>query len=76
MSCNIYQTFFVQRSVLNHARGAVSAKGRKRKPSTVHVPLSKETAETLQKVSEETRLPREILAAEAIRRGMAVLAIR
>jgi len=32
-----------------------------------------EAAGTLQEISEATRLPREILAAEAIRRGMAVL---
>jgi len=37
------------------------------------VPLSKEAAETLQKVSEATRLPQEILAAEAIRRGIGAL---
>jgi len=73
MSGKIYQTFLVQRSVSNQARGSGSAKARKGNPSPVHVPLSAATAETLQKMTEATRLPREILAAEAIRRGMAVL---
>ena len=74
MSGNCYQTLVVQQSLPNRARGAKSPKPRKGKHTPVHVPLSKEAAGTLQKVSEETRLPREILAAEAIRRGMAVLA--
>jgi len=47
--------------------------GSKRKSSPVLVPLSKEAAETLQRVSEATRLPQEILAAEAIRRGIEAL---
>ena len=73
MSGNRYQTFLVQRSVSNQARGSGSAKVRKGKPSPVHVPLSAETAETLQKMSETIRLPQEILAAEAIRRGIGAL---
>lgn len=73
MSGNSYQTLIVQRSVSNHARGADSAKGAKGKPYPVQVPLSEKTAETLQKVSEATRLPQEILAAEAIRRGIGAL---
>ena len=73
MSGNSYLIFLVQRSVSNQARGAGSAKARNGKPSPVHVPLSEETAETLQKVSEATRLPREVIATEAIRRGMELL---
>ena len=73
MSGNKYQTLVVQRSLPNRAPGAKSPKGRKGKHIPVQVPLSKEAAETLQKVSKATRLPREILAAEAIRRGIGAL---
>jgi len=73
MSGNCYQTLVVQHSVSNQAWGVGSAKARKGKPYPVQVPLSQETAETLQKVSEATRLTREILAAEAMMRLVQVL---
>jgi hypothetical protein len=73
MSGNKYQTLVVQRSLPNRAPGAKSPQGRKGKHTPVHVHLSQETAGTLQKMSEATRLPREVLAAEAIRRGIGTL---
>jgi len=73
MSGRCYQTLIVQRSVSTRERTSGTRRGSKGNPSPVHVPLSKEAAETLQKVSEATRLPQEILAAEAIRRGIEAL---
>ena len=73
MSGRCYQTLIVQRSVSTRERTSGVRSGSKRKSSPVLVPLSKEAAETLQRVSEATRLPQEILAAEAIRRGIEAL---
>jgi len=63
----------VQRSVSNRVRGAGSAKGTERKNVPVPVTLSEEAAGTLQKMAEATRMKEEILATEAIRRGMELL---
>jgi len=73
MSGNCYQTLIVQRTVSTCDQASGTRVGTKGKPSPVHVPLSKEAAETLEKVSAATRLPQEILAAEAIRRGIGAL---
>lgn len=76
MSGNCYQTLFVQRTVSTSGRRASrvgSAKVAKGKTSPVHVPLSKGVAVNLQRVSEATLLPQEIVAAEAIRRGIGAL---
>jgi hypothetical protein len=76
MSGNCYQTLIVQRTVSTtekRARRAGAAKAAKGKASPIHVPLSESVAVTLQRVSEATLLPQEIVAAEAIRRGIRAL---
>ena len=69
MSGNSYQKYKMQRvgkpsKVLEARRASVSS---------VHVTASEEIAVKIQRISDQSRIPTQIIATEAIRRGMAVL---
>lgn len=64
----------MQRSVIPRYNRTVLTKAMERKSAPVLVCLSEQSAVTLRQVSEKTHVPGEILAVEAIRKGMELLA--
>ena len=69
MSCNSYQKYKMQR-ISKKAKGTESGQGRL---SSVRVTVPEKVAEKIRCLSDQTRIPSEVVAAEAMARGFALL---